>query len=276
MSCCILFLLMKTKIAIFTKAESSAETKTIIAGLQNYGGFDICEVKSGQDVPSDCDNLVVFGGDGTVLEAVKNLREGVIVTGINAGNLGFLTQFEKDSSIDSIVAGIKSGEYEKRLTLQACCDNFCTSALNEIVLRTATSRPVFIDVYVDGKFVDSYHSDGAIVSSPTGSTAYSLSAGGPVLAPDVDAIVIIPICAHSLHSRPLVVSSNSRIELELIDGENATLCCDGENIATIKGNKCITIEKSRKSIRFLAVKEDNFYKKLLTKMNRWGSVDPRG
>lgn len=267
---------MKTKIAILTKAESSSEKDMFVAAIKQSDDFEVLIVNSGKDVPQDCKNLIVFGGDGTVLEAVKNVGDDVIVTGINGGNLGFLTQFEKDCAIEDILNAIKDGKFDKRMTLEVDCDDLHDTALNEIVLKSATSRPVFIDVYVDGKFVDSYHSDGAIVSSPTGSTAYSLSAGGPVLAPDVDAIVIIPICAHSLHSRPLVVNSNSKIRLQLAKSEIATLCADGENIANISGDKCITIEKSAKYIKFLAVKEDNFYKKLLNKMNRWGSVDPRG
>ncbi len=267
---------MKTKLAVFAKDESSREKDAIIARLKSSGNFDVCEVKSGKDVPLDCNNLLVFGGDGTVLEAVNNVRSDVIVTGINLGNLGFLTQFEKDSDAKAIIDAINEAKFDERMTLAVNCNDVSLVALNEIVVKSATSRPIFIDVYVDSKFVDSYHSDGAIVSSPTGSTAYSLSAGGPILAPDVDAIVIIPICAHSLHSRPLVVSSKSKIELRLKDGEKATLCSDGENIENLTDFSSVNIQKSSKNIRFLAVKEDNFYKKLIQKMNRWGSVDPRG
>lgn len=267
---------MKTKIAIFTKAEYSKEMNYIVASLKADDRFDVFEVEDGKNIPSDCNNLIVFGGDGTVLEAVKNVREDVVVTGVNIGNLGFLTQFEKDSSASEITNGIIEGKIEQRATLDVRFDGFCDKALNEIVLKSATSRPIYIGVYVDGKFVDSYHSDGAIVSSPTGSTAYSLSAGGPVLAPDVDALVIIPVCAHSLHSRPLVVNAQSKIELRLAKGEKAIVCADGENVANIEGEKSVFVEKSARNVKFLATKDNNFFKKLLQKMNRWGLVDPRG
>ncbi len=267
---------MKTKIAIFTKAEYSKEMNDIVAALRADDRFDVLEIDDGKSIPTDCVNLIVFGGDGTVLEAVKNVREDVVVTGVNIGNLGFLTQFEKDSSASEIASGIIEGKTEQRAILDVRFDDFCGKALNEIVLKSATSRPIYIGVYVDGKFVDSYHSDGAIVSSPTGSTAYSLSAGGPVLAPDVDALVIIPICAHSLHSRPLVVNSRSKIELRLAKGEKALVCADGENVAEIEGEKSVFIEKSARNVKFLATKDNNFFKKLLQKMNGWGLVDPRG
>ena len=214
---------MRKKIAIFTKAESSAEKDAVTEQLKASGAFDVCEVVSGNDLPTDCHDLVVFGGDGTVLEAVKSVRDDVIVTGINVGNLGFLTQFEKDSPISNIVDGINCGDYDERMALCVNCGETRAEALNEIVLKSTTSRPVYIDVFVDSKFVDSYHSDGAIVSSPTGSTAYSLSAGGPILAPNVSAIVIIPICAHSLHSRPMVVNSDAKIELRLREDEKAVM-----------------------------------------------------
>ena len=261
---------MKTKIAILTKAESSPEKDMFVAAIKQSDYFGVCIVNSGKDVPQDCKNLIVFGGDGTVLEAVKNVGDDVIVTGINGGNLGFLTQFEKDCAIEDILNAIKDGKFDKRMTLEVNCDDLHDTALNEIVLKSATSRPVFIDVYVDGKFVDSYHSDGAIVSSPTGSTAYSLSAGGPVLAPDVDAIVIIPICAHSLHSRPLVVGANSKIVLSLHGSETASVFADGKFIFSAKDGDEIVVKKSENKAKFIIANNDDFYKKLLQKMNRWG------
>ena len=97
-----------------------------------------------------------------------------------------------------------------------------------------------------------------------------------MLAPDVDALVIIPVCAHSLHSRPLVVNAQSKIELRLAKGEKAIVCADGENVANIEGEKNVFVEKSARNVKFLATKDNNFFKKLLQKMNRWGLVDPRG
>ena len=125
---------MKTKIAIFTKAEYSKEMNDIVASLKADERFDVFEIEDGKNIPSDCKNLIVFGGDGTVLEAVKNIREDVVVTGVNTGNLGFLTQFEKNSSASEIANGILEGKIEQRAIVDVRFDDFCNIALNEIVL----------------------------------------------------------------------------------------------------------------------------------------------
>ena len=114
---------MKTKIAILTKAESSPEKDMFVAAIKQSDDFGVCIVNSGKDVPQDCKNLIVFGGDGTVLEAVKNVGDDVIVTGINGGNLGFLTQFEKDCAIEDILNAIKDSKFDKRMTLEVNCDD---------------------------------------------------------------------------------------------------------------------------------------------------------
>ena len=153
-------------------------------------------------------------------------------------------------------------------------EEFC--ALNEVVIKTYGTRPITLDVSVDGKFVDSYHSDGLIISSPAGSTAYSLSAGGPVLAPDVDALVINPICAHSLHSRPLVVSASSTVKVTVTStsarGMVANVIIDGNNRYSMQMDESVIVTKSAKKAEFISVDGDSFYTKLLQKMNRWGTT----
>ena len=121
---------------------------------------------------------------------------------------------------------------------------------------------------VDGQFVDKYHADGVIISTPTGSTAYSLSAGGPIVSPGVNAIIINPICPHSLHSRPLIVSGDSKIDV-LIEGGGGILVADGDRQVDVDNSTTIEITKSAKQAKFVCG-NDNFYKKLLEKMNKWG------
>lgn len=267
-------------IAVFTKEQmkSSPIRQNLLSRLQESGHFDICEfsLQNPLEYGNDFDKILVFGGDGSVIEAVHSGIDAPIV-GVNLGKLGFLTQFDSDVDVNVLIDALFSCEYDTRMLLDISigCKNF--QALNEAVIKANGSRPVYIDVYVDGKFVDCYHGDGAIISTPTGSTAYSLSAGGPILEPKVEALVINPICAHSLHSRPLVISSSSTVQFVLNDMGNAlsandfaTLCIDGKNVFRLGVNDKICISKSDSVAKFVAVSNDNFYKKLLEKMNVWG------
>ena len=226
------------------------------------------------EIPKDTDRVLVFGGDGTVLEAVRALNgRNIPILGVNLGNMGFLSAYEQDVDCAQVVKCLKDGSQTSRMLLDVNIngDTKC-NALNEVVIKTAGTRPITLDVSVDGMFVDSFHSDGLIVSSPAGSTAYSLSAGGPVLAPEVDATVIIPICAHSLHSRPLVVSASSQIVVKLSGDHGATVSVDGANNGNLQKGGVVNVTKSHNVAVFLSDNKDNFYAKLLTKMNRWGTT----
>lgn len=263
------------KIAILTKPvlwDNPARAK-LLAALKSCGDFDIVEVPAGGDIPSDCERLLVFGGDGTMLDAaVKCARVGVPLVGVNLGNLGFLTGFESEADPERVADALLNGEVRKRMLLgcKSAKGNFL--ALNDFVLKSADTRPVTVKLFVDGSFVDSYRSDGVIVATPTGSTAYSLSAGGPVMAPELDAIVVNPVCPHTLHSRPLVVGGNSEIRLELSASENAVLVTDGNKTADLGGNSVVMISKSPLLAPFIVTDGHNFYEKLLDKMNRWGTT----
>lgn len=266
---------MKKHIAVITKEDmkSSDIRADILADIQKDGGFSLCICDDSSKI-SDEDVVLIFGGDGTVLEVVRAVAEkNIPILCVNLGNLGFLAEYERSVNSQDVVNALKSSDLRQRMML---CVNLSSGvserALNEVVIRSLSSRPIYIDVYVDGKFVDSYHSDGAIVSSPTGSTAYSLSAGGPILAPDVYAFVINPICAHSLHSRPLVVSADSIVEMR-VKGECACVCVDGNTTYTLGQGGIVTVKKSSKTAKFVCSGDDEFYKKLLQKMNRWGTTE---
>jgi NAD+ kinase len=219
---------------------------------------------SGQE---DCDCILVFGGDGTMLYAATKAQRPIL--GINLGNVGFLTQFESNVSSETIEHAINSGATFERHLVETAVSNQNLVALNEIAIKTASARPMTLSVYVDGQFVDKYHADGIIVSTPTGSTAYSLSAGGPVLDPDMDALVINPICPHSLHSRTLVVKGDSEIEVK-VHGGQGVVYADASEQTSLGGQESVIIKKSSKKAVFVGDYKTDFYKKLLEKMNRWG------
>lgn len=265
---------MKKRIAVVTKTEmiSSSVRRDILAAIENDGGFSLSVLPDAGKI-TDESVVLVFGGDGTVLEAIRAIDgKDLPLLCVNLGNLGFLAEYEKDVSANQVVCALKNGKVTEKMLLCVKAGDFCERALNEVVVKSLTSRPIYVDVYVDGVFVDSYHSDGAIVSSPTGSTAYSLSAGGPILAPDVEAFVINPICAHSLHSRPLVVSAGSKVELRL-KSDCAGVCVDGKSSFALQNGDVVCVSKSQKSAKFIRTRDEDFYKKLLQKMNRWGTTE---
>lgn len=267
------------KIAVITKQNiQNIEDKTrIMRDLLNDGSFQLFECTP-SDINSDFDRILVFGGDGTVLETVHNASKYQIpILGINLGNLGFLAKFEQHADTKKIIKALKSKRILNRFLLetQISYSDACTNylALNEVVVKSVSTRPVYLNLKIDGVYVDTYHSDGIIISTPTGSTAYSLSAGGPVLSPKVDAVVINPVCPHSLHSRPLVINSDADIEIEITNDVDTALVVDGKLIGEINKNcNTIFIKKSKKSAKFIAINGNNFYKKLLEKMNRWGTT----
>lgn len=236
--------------------------------------IDLCH--NVDEISPDTDRVLVFGGDGTMLESVRALNGAdASLLGVNLGNLGFLTAFEQSAKPEDIVNALLNGKCVSRLLMDVQMNGKTEfKALNEIVIKSSGTRPITLELNVDGAYVDSYHSDGLIISSPTGSTAYSLSAGGPVLAPNVDAFVINPICAHSLHSRPLVVSGSSKVQVMLACENNAYISIDGNACGGINNGESVIVAKSSHTARFICSEEENFYSKLLQKMNRWGTTSP--
>ena len=156
------------------------------------------------------------------------------------------------------------------LECRSAAGNFL--ALNDVVLRSGGTRPLTVSLFVDGQFADCYRSDGVIVATPTGSTAYSLSAGGPVLAPEVDAVIVNPVCPHTLHSRPIVAGGSSEIVLRLSSEESARLVVDGRDEGGLRASSVIAVRRSQTEARFVKVGESRFYERLLSKMNRWGTT----
>ncbi len=263
------------KVGVVTKLnmQSSKKRSEVIDYLLSKG-VEVKEYDNSQHIDKDLDKLLVFGGDGTMLDAQHNASPlGIAILGVNLGNLGFLTTCEKDVKPDEVFNLLTNGKIiEKSLLCTSIRDIDCRKALNEMVIKSKSTRPMYIDVYIDGSFVDTYHADGVIVSTPTGSTAYSLSCGGPILAPDVNALTILPICAHSLHSRPIVINANSCIRLQINGIEGGIISVDGDYVQDVNSGDDVFVSIANYEAKFITSINDDFYSKLFQKMNSWGTT----
>lgn len=230
------------------------------------------KVASMQEIAQWCQIIVAFGGDGTMLNTVHNLDQNIPILGINMGKIGFLTEID-ESEIDFAVECLISGKYtiEDRTLLKTIIDDTTYYAMNEIVVsRQDPCHISAFDIEIDDTKADRCRSDGVLVSTPTGSTAYSLSCNGPVLSPTVKALIINAICPHSMHSCPMVVDDNMKIRI-MTECDEMRVVVDGIVVAKTKNGINILIEKAQRKASFIRLKKDNFYKKLLDKLNNWGN-----
>ena len=230
--------------------------------------------------PDDLDGLdvvLVLGGDGTILSiASECAMRRIKILGINYGHLGFLTEYEPEKLGDALRL-LCSGKFatDKRAMLEITYGDKTFYALNDFVIQRSTggqnfSNTVDLNAEIDGVLVDNYSADGVIVSTPTGSTAYSLSAGGSILAPDLDAFILTPICAHSLHSRPVVFNANSAVTITSISTKTQlNVIVDGKIVDTVNGKINFTIKKSDFVAEFISRGNNDFFDKLLVKLNIW-------
>ncbi len=223
------------------------------------------------------DILIVLGGDGTILKvAIEAGKRGIKLLGINAGNLGFLTEFEGEQ-VSEAVALLVRGDFdtERRSVLQVNAEGKTFFALNDAVFQrsynpSADDNVVAVSVSIDGNEVDKFVGDGVIVSTPTGSTAYSLSAGGSILTPNIEAFILTPVCAHSLHNRPIVFADSSLMRIELCEeGPSLSLYCDGRFECVLKDGASARIGKADFDVEFIKRHDSNFFNKLLFKLNKW-------
>ena len=250
--------------------------ETIADVLPGHG----LQTASKQVLGESCDLVIVVGGDGSMLGAARVMcRYRVPVLGINRGSLGFLTDIRPDE-LEEKVAEVLNGQYllENRFLLEALARRQEDTvgegdALNDVVLHPGKStRMIEFELYINGHFVCSQKADGLIVATPTGSTAYALSAGGPIMHPKLDAIVIVPMHPHTLSSRPIVVDGNS--ELKLVVSKNLQIyplvSCDGQNHFTCAPGDTITIKKRAQKLHLIHPLDHNYYEVCRTKLG-WGS-----
>lgn len=226
-------------------------------------------------VPEDAQCGLVLGGDGTLIRAVRDLGDiSLPLLGINLGTLGYLTDVElKDykEALDRLFDG--EPEVEERMMLEGHFrDGKTDIAINDVVLaREGKVRIVSFHIYVNGTLLNTYHADGVILSTPTGSTGYNLSAGGPVVEPTAQMIVITPICSHALNTSSVVLSADDTIEVEICEGrygrqEQVSLCFDGAEQTTLVTGERVVIKKSQKAARLVKLSSESFMKTMRKKM----------
>lgn len=224
---------------------------------------------------SKYDILIVFGGDGTLLRCIEKLRDHQMpVLGINVGKFGFLTYVER-KQIKSAILKLKKSNFtiQNRMLLEISVENAqkrVFHALNEIVIhRKNLLRIVEISFYINNQYVANFSGDGIIIATPTGSTAHSLSAGGPIVHPQLENIIITPLTAHTLNVRPLIVSANDVLNIKLSDYKNATLTFDGQGLFDLEGRYSLTIKKAQYYAKFITFPDWNFFRLLVDKFY-WG------
>mgnify|MGYP001095166278 FL=1 len=229
------------------------------------------------DIANEIDLAIVMGGDGTMLAIARSLVDfKVPLIGVNQGRVGFLADVSVDTMLPTI-GEMLDGKYveEQRIMLDCSLErggdlHFHQYAFNDaVVSKGAMGRLIEFEVYIDDKFVYSQRADGLVVASPTGSTAYALSAGGPILHPTLEAFVLAPICPHTLSARPIAVNGHSEIEINLIHADDCRVHFDGQNHQDMQVGDRVVVRRARNAVRLLQPVDHNYYDTLRQKL-RWG------
>lgn len=240
---------------------------------KNFSSFETFK-----ELDSSYDLFFSIGGDGTILKSITYVRDlGIPIVGINTGRLGFLATIQKKNiteSINQILENEYSISERSLLTIAAepLNDEIAplNFALNEVAVnRKNTTSMIKVETMVNNKFLTSYWSDGLIVATPTGSTGYSLSCGGPVIDPSTNSMVITPIAPHNLNARPIVIPDNCKVTLKVSGREDAYLVSMDSRIATVKNETTLIIEKAPFTIKLVQLSNDSFIKTLRKKL-LWG------
>ena len=262
---------LKASFEIIEELFQKANIKTILeyssAKMINKKGITLdklCE---------EVDFLVSVGGDGTLLSVVReSYRFSIPILGINLGTLGFLTDINMDQ-LEQFLLDLNSNNYriDNRMMVEGSLNLNSFVAFNDIVIsRKSISSMVSIEARIDGKLFNSYYGDGVIISTPTGSTAYNLSVGGPLVYPLTEAFIITPVAPHSLTQRPLVMPADFEIEFDIVDNKGAVIIVDGQDIYEIEDNQRLKIRIAKQNARLIHRINRNYFDVLNEKL-RWGS-----
>jgi NAD+ kinase len=226
-----------------------------------------------KELCKEVDFLVSIGGDGTLLSVVRNSFEfGLPVLGLHMGTLGFLTDIIYEE-LPTFLNDLKNDQYriDNRMLVECKVNNQCFVAFNDIVIsRKTVSSMIKIKAKIDGSSFNTYHGDGVIISTPTGSTAYNLSVGGPIVYPLTDAFIITPVAPHSLTQRPLVMPADIEIEFKIKDEQGAVVLVDGQDTYEVQNNDIIKVTIARKKAKLIHRTKRDFFKVLNDKL-RWGN-----
>jgi len=254
------------------KVEVILEKETgVLASAAGFG------VATKAELPSRVDLIVVLGGDGTLLSMARAVGDlGVPILGVNLGGLGFLTATPLDemfAAVESALGGNMAVDERMMLRAQLLRGQAPLAdyvALNDVVItKSAMSRIVNLSVSVESRYATAYRADGLIISTPTGSTAYCLSAGGPIVDPGMDAMVLTPIASHTLTNRPIVVPGAHRIEVTLDTDQEVMLTIDGQIGIPLKHGDTVAVARAAARIRLLRFPHQDFFSVLRTKL-KWG------
>ena len=282
------------KIALVGKHRESAEAKAMVAlgehllaagrevllpeataGKIGLPGAQAC---TPEKLAATADLLIAIGGDGTMLDAASLVAGSKTpVLGINRGRLGFLAdigQADMLPKVDEVLAG--NYQEDQRLYLEVALSSGAKeqtlNALNDVVIqRSETGRMVDIETTVDGQYVNTHTGDGLIIATATGSTAYALSCGGPIIQPSLDALLLVPVCPHTLSDRPIVIPANSAISLRLARSPrgNVPIFCDGHLLGNMGENQKLSIRASKHRLTLIHPADYDYYRMLRSKL-RWG------
>lgn len=258
------------------QAEILLDKKSLESGIELGGEYTFVNRK---EMGENCDLVIVVGGDGTLLNAARDMVDyGVSILGINLGRLGFLADIsptDLEEALDQICSGTFKEDQRTLLEARVVRNGEQinkNTAFNDVVLHTRNvARMIEYETYINDQFVNVTRSDGLIVSTPTGSTAYALSGGGPILHPELNALVLVPICPHTMSHRPIVVDADSKIEIVVSKSNqaHAQCTCDGQiDLATQNGDH-IVIEKKEHPVRLIHPDSYNYFKLLRAKLH-WG------
>ena len=268
-----------------TKDKELKVTKILIEILKNravvvmekeFSGIsDGIEFKNNAGLYDGADFAIVLGGDGTILCTAEQCgKRNIPVMGINLGKVGFMTEIKTDE-IDKAVNSLLSGSFktEKRMMMKVTvedngAESKCFHALNDVVIAKENASMIMIEMFSGGEKINQYKADGLIIATPTGSTGYSLSAGGPVADPLTEIFIASPICAHELHARPAVLSANTPISLKVDKalGHEASVTVDGVQRDIISTEAVVRVEKSEYSLSLIKIGGQSFYEILTEKL----------
>ena len=268
---------MFQNIGIVLKKNLSSDEFSIVDGLlkvllkntnniysTNKIDFEDVKVVDYKKFNDSVDLIIVFGGDGTLLAAARNfINNEIPILGINLGTVGFLTDVNVEN-FESVISDIFNGDYvlEERSLIEAKFLDQEVSGLNEVLIHSGSYAQLMrYRLLIDGKTVYEQRSDGLIIATPTGSTAYALSAGGSIIHPELNIWNIIPMMSQSLSSRPLIASNKKSMEIQLIQGplDHAMVCVDGQKDIPIKYNNSIYISKKNSSLKIIHPSNNDFY-----------------
>lgn len=270
---------LETHLAVYNWLKDRHYTLLVEENIASQ--LQLPQGKSLAEIGEQADLVIVIGGDGNMLGMARHFAQyHVPLIGINRGNLGFLTDIAPQSAFEQLYSCLERGEYvlEERFLLEATVERngkkiASHNALNEVVVHpNQVARTIEFEVYIDGKFAFAQRSDGLIIATPTGSTAYSLSAGGPILTPNLNAIALVPMYPHTLSSRPLVIDGDSHISLRFAqyNHPNLEVSCDGQVDLPFSPEDRIIVRKSAEKLQLLHLKDYNYFTVLGSKLG-WAS-----